>query len=332
MSAPQPEPADAAAEPGTPSSGTASLRARRERASRKPPPPRHPKPPLGAEPIRPAPEPGPAAPPARAPQPRPAEPDPTPAEPTASPATASRVDERPPVSPNTVVTPAQSTTGSEDETADEISREITQPPSGLDVPRDATAASATRRAAAAPAAVTVPPAASPEPAAAARPAPAPGPGPGSDEVVTQGRHLPDLEIDLDDPTALLVTPTVLSVPNAILRRFEQARVTAPSHTALVLDALRAHAAQLPDLVAALRPGPRPGDLFPYRATPGAGSSDRPGPLRIRPTAGELGIMDRLTAWVNDEIRRGRAGIRKVSRSEVVAVALDSYLPPLKKGR
>jgi hypothetical protein len=149
---------------------------------------------------------------------------------------------------------------------------------------------------------------------------------------TGGLPLPDLEVDLDDPTALMVTPTVLSVPNTILLRFEQARLKAPSHTALVLDALRAHATELPALVAALRPGPRPGDLFPYRATPGTTSSERPGPLRIRPTAGELAIMDRLTSWVNDEIRRGRAGVRKVSRSEVVAVALDAYLPQGKTRR
>lgn len=147
----------------------------------------------------------------------------------------------------------------------------------------------------------------------------------------EDRELPDLEVDLDDPTALLITPTVLSVPNKILARFERARPHAASHTALVLDALRAHAAQLPDLVAALRPGPRPGDLFPYRATPGAPSGDRPGPLRIRPTAGELAIMDGLTTWVNNQIRRGRAGVRKVSRSEVVSVALDAYLPQAKGG-
>jgi hypothetical protein len=139
--------------------------------------------------------------------------------------------------------------------------------------------------------------------------------------------LPDLDVDLDDPTALMVTPTVLSVPNTILRRFEAARRQGSSHTGLVLDALRAHAEQLPDLVLALRPGPRPGDLFPYRATPGAASTDRPGPLRIRPTAGELAIMDKLAAWVNGEISHNRPGVRKVSRSEVVAVALDAFLPP-----
>jgi hypothetical protein len=42
--------------------------------------------------------------------------------------------------------------------------------------------------------------------------------------------------------------------------------------------------------------------------------------------GELQIMDAITEWTNAEIRRLRPGGRKVSRSEVVAVALDAYLP------
>jgi hypothetical protein len=355
MSVQQPEPAAGpSAEANTPATGTSALRARRERASRKPPPPRHPKPPAGADPEpaqSPAAATGAAAEaPARPPQPRSAKPDVTtgekPAPPQASVAS-------PTVAPANNELPAQKRTDNPGETVGEIPHEITRPPQHPDPgPSSATPplvpdADAENTAAARP---TAPPAdAAPRSAPAPEPAPAPAlepvPAPEPVPAIARGetgaqpaeahvdeRRLPDLEIDLDDPTALLITPTVLSVPNTILRRFEQARMTAPSHTGLVLDALRAHAAQLPDLVKALRPGPRPGDLFPYRATPGAGSGDRPGPLRIRPTAGELGIMDRLTGWVNDEIRRGRAGVRKVSRSEVVAVALDSYLPPLRKGR
>ena len=166
-------------------------------------------------------------------------------------------------------------------------------------------------------------------AAGEEPRPAPVEPAGKDSQQT-GRQLPSLEVDLNDPAAMMVTPTVLSIPGSILRRFEVARQREPSHTALVLDALRAHAADLPDLVLALRPGPRPGDLFPYRATPGARTEDKPGPLRIRPTAGELAIMDALTGWVNEEISRRRPGSRKVSRSETVAVALDAYLPRRKR--
>jgi hypothetical protein len=131
---------------------------------------------------------------------------------------------------------------------------------------------------------------------------------------------------------MIPSPTVLSIPAAIMDRFETARVKASSHTALVLDSLRAHAQALPDLVLERRPGPRPGDLFPYRAEPGAAAQARPLPLRIRPTVGELEIMDALTIWVNAEIKRRRPGGRRVSRSEVVAVALDAFLPPAVRKR
>jgi hypothetical protein len=155
----------------------------------------------------------------------------------------------------------------------------------------------------------------------------PAAGPAGEDAAPR---LPDRQADLADAASMMVTPTVLSVPAPVLRRFETARARAASHTALVLDALRAHASQLPDLVMALRPGPRPGDLFPYRATPGRARADKPGPLRIRPNAGELAIMDELTGWVNTEISRRRPGGRKVSRSEIVAVALDAYLPGARK--
>ncbi|MDM4723480.1 hypothetical protein QTQ03_29315 [Micromonospora sp. WMMA1363] len=166
---------------------------------------------------------------------------------------------------------------------------------------------------------------SPRPASGTRPVPARASSPAR----TGGSPLPKLEVDLTDPAAMMVTPTVLSIPGEIMRRFEQARPQHASHTALVLNALRAHAEHLPDLVLERRPGPRPGDLFPYRAEPGSGAPLRPAPLRIRPTAGELAIMDALSGWVNNEIWHRRPGGRKVSRSEVVAVALDVYLPQLR---
>jgi len=146
-----------------------------------------------------------------------------------------------------------------------------------------------------------------------------------------GSPLPALEVDVTDQALMMYSPTVLSIPASVMERFEAARPGAASHTALVLDALRAHARQLPDLVLDKRPGPKLGDLFPQRAVPGGGKPLRPQPLRIRPTVGELQIMDALTGWVNEEIRRRRPG-RKVSRSEVVAVALDAYLPPVQRKR
>jgi hypothetical protein len=140
------------------------------------------------------------------------------------------------------------------------------------------------------------------------------------------RQLPSLDLDLSDPAAMQVTPTVLSIPTTVLERFEAARRHEPSHTALLLDALRAHAQRLPDLVRARRPQPPSGDLFPQRAAPGARPDDRPGPLRIRPTAGELAIMDALAAWIDAEVRRDQPGSRKVTRSEMAAAALDTHLP------
>jgi hypothetical protein len=139
--------------------------------------------------------------------------------------------------------------------------------------------------------------------------------------------MPNLEIDPEDPTALVVTPTVLSVPGQIMDRFRDAvRHRASRHTELVLDALRACAPRLPDLVRKARPGPRPGDLFPFRSRK-ASPRGRPEPLRIRPLTGELRIMDALAAWVDVEVNGKRISGRRVTRSEVVAAALDAYLPP-----
>ena len=54
--------------------------------------------------------------------------------------------------------------------------------------------------------------------------------------------VPDLTVDMDDPAAVAVSPTVLSVPAPLMARFERARRTSTSNTELVLDALRAHLA------------------------------------------------------------------------------------------
>jgi hypothetical protein len=138
--------------------------------------------------------------------------------------------------------------------------------------------------------------------------------------------LPRLDIDLTDPTAHLVSPTVLSVPASIVERFERARTDAPSHTALVLNALRQHVHELPALILARRPGVNPEDLFPWRATPGASTPEIPMPLRIRPTNGELTVMKALIEWASTQIAKQRPGARVTNRSEMVAAALDAYLP------
>ncbi|MDP7739585.1 hypothetical protein [Mycobacterium paragordonae] len=146
-----------------------------------------------------------------------------------------------------------------------------------------------------------------------------------DTTIAAAAGLPDLNIDPTDPTAHIVSPTVLSIPASIVKRFDRARADAPSHTALVLDALRAQVHDLPTLILNRRPGPKPGDLFPFRDSPGRITTDTPMPLRIRPTKGELNIMKQLTDWSSAQIAAQRTGTRPTNRSEMVAAALDAFL-------
>lgn len=135
--------------------------------------------------------------------------------------------------------------------------------------------------------------------------------------------MPDLRIDINVTAALMPKPTVLSMPASVMARFSRVRRDASSHTAVVLDALRATVEDLPDLVDDARPQGRAGDLFPFRAT---AAKERRDPLRVRPTVAELAVIDRIVDWVADELGRRRPGSPRVSRSEVVAAALDAYLP------
>ncbi|CAA0126475.1 Uncharacterised protein [Mycolicibacterium vanbaalenii] len=146
------------------------------------------------------------------------------------------------------------------------------------------------------------------------------------ESSTTAAKLPVLDIDLRDPEAQIVSPTVMSIPESIVARFDKARSKAPSHTAVVLNALRKHAPELPSLILARRPGPNPGDLFPWRDAPGDSGSETPLPLRIRPTKAELKVMKTLQDWSTKQIREQRPGARETNRSEMVAAALDAYLP------
>ncbi|MEE2051803.1 hypothetical protein Q8A49_14980 [Nocardiopsis umidischolae] len=124
----------------------------------------------------------------------------------------------------------------------------------------------------------------------------------------------------------MVRPTVVNVPTSVMRRFERARRDAPSHTAMVLDALRAHHADLAGLVRGLRPAPPPvGDLFPLRATPGEREPEDKLPLRIRPLKGELEIIDRLCEQTAEAL-----GEPEITRSDLISAALDAYLPKGKK--
>jgi hypothetical protein len=184
-----------------------------------------------------------------------------------------------------------------------------------------------------------PPPPAPEPPEQRR-APEPEPSPTAREIprevareIASDTPLPALNVDPDDPANAIPSPTQLSVPTSVMKRFEAARGNATTHTGLVLDALRAKATELPDLVAAARPAPSRDDLFPFRATPtSTRSPDRPVPLRVRPTVGELKVIDGLVDWVNRELVARRPGSRKPSRSEVVTAALNAYLPAAKPRR
>lgn len=143
--------------------------------------------------------------------------------------------------------------------------------------------------------------------------------------------MPPLTVDLADPAMRAVTPNVLSISASVMRRFTNARRDAPSHTALVLAAIREHAPDLPRLVRDRRPSaPAKGDLFPWRVEAGTPPAEPKQHLRIRPLAGEWRVITELARWVDTEVREGSglAGRDEVTRSEVVEAALDRYLSTL----
>ena len=137
------------------------------------------------------------------------------------------------------------------------------------------------------------------------------------------RELPDLGVDTTSAMARLPKPTVMTVPASIMARFSRTRRDANSHTDVVLNALQETITRLPMLVAEARPQPRAGELFPLR---GSGQRERRDPLRVRPTVAELAVIDRIVEWVGEAIEDRYPGSPRVNRSEVVAAALDAYLP------
>ena len=135
--------------------------------------------------------------------------------------------------------------------------------------------------------------------------------------------LPDLRIRTDTAAAMAVQPTTMSLPASIMTRFNRARRDGGSHTGLVLDALRATLQQLPGLVIEARPQVQDSDFFPSRVK---SARERREPLRIRPTAWEMAVVDRIVSWIADYVEERQPGSPRVTRSEVVAAALDAYLP------
>jgi hypothetical protein len=216
---------------------------------------------------------------------------------------------------------------------------LTAPATSPRVPDDteSTSPAPATRAEAAPAAAEEPPAAGSgrteaAPAAPARAASAPAAGEETSTSRAPAAGMPDLSVDLDDPAALAVSPTVLSVPAPLMARFERARRTSSSNTELVLDALRAHLAELPRLVAdARRPASTDAsEPFPWRTSAQrrtAAAKVRRVQLPIRPLAGELQVIDTLVGWVQQQLGTGPRSLGgRITRSEVVVAALDAHLP------
>lgn len=150
---------------------------------------------------------------------------------------------------------------------------------------------------------------------------------GSSTTDDGGPGLPDLAVRLDPSVAYMPRPTVLSIPYTVMARFNRARRDATSHTDLVLDALRATIERLPEMVAESRPKPATGDLFSSRV---AVVKERREPLRVRPSVADLAVIDRIVGWVAEYVEARFPGTR-VTRSDVVAVALDAYLPGRRSG-
>jgi hypothetical protein len=159
------------------------------------------------------------------------------------------------------------------------------------------------------------------------------PAPANVQVAPQserwGQEPPGLILSVDDPAALLPVVVQLNIADGtVMARFRRAADRkGATFTSLVLDALRQHQHELATLVARRRPHADPNDLFPHRAPPrSAPPVPGGGVIRTRPTVGELKIIDALVARANEQIVRGRLGVRPVSRSELVTAALDGYLP------
>jgi metal-responsive CopG/Arc/MetJ family transcriptional regulator len=173
----------------------------------------------------------------------------------------------------------------------------------------------------------------PEPAAAAPQAPAAPAAVATPPVPAPAPPPARQKLDVNDPAARIVEPTVLSLPASLADRFHRARKegATTTNTSIVLDALRQHVHELPALVLGRRPAPKADDLFPWR-DPAPAVADKRAMVHIRPTRGELAVMQRLIAQVDAVINQQRPGEDSTNRSEMIAAALDAYLPAARKGK
>ncbi len=149
------------------------------------------------------------------------------------------------------------------------------------------------------------------------------------------RPLPDLTIDWSDPVMHVVRATRLSVAGSVFDAFKAAaeQPGQPPQTSLIMAAVSAHLARLPELVLERRPDEHT-DFSSFYRRPTAASRNRTDPqvaLYIRPNGGEDQALNRIVGWVNAIITDGHPGRREASRSEIVAAALAAeYLASSKR--
>ena len=155
---------------------------------------------------------------------------------------------------------------------------------------------------------------------------------GEDAAQTIGRGpLPDLTIDWSDPVMHVVRATRLSVAGSVFDAFKAAaeQPGQPPQTSLIMAAVSAHLARLPELVLERRPDEHT-DFSTFYRRPTVTSRTRTDPqvaLYIRPNGGEDQALNRIVGWVNAIITEGHPGRREASRSEIVAAALAAeYMP------
>lgn len=140
-----------------------------------------------------------------------------------------------------------------------------------------------------------------------------------------------------EPPEKNVRATTLSMPKDILVRFNAARAGEGSRTAdVILNAIAAAHSRsegnLAELVMARRPELETGGLFPGRVAEQArqsGESQTAGdtaPVYVRLVGAHMDVIDDLVKEVEKVRQAQRPAEAAVTRSELIAAALDDHLP------
>lgn len=152
---------------------------------------------------------------------------------------------------------------------------------------------------------------------AASAAPARGAGTPSRDAPTQARKRPARPASRPPEESAIPKLTILQLPNDTADHLrDTARAQGVTYKELILDALEATADELAGLVAARQPRPRDaGSLFAGERTAIVARPEGRRQVGIKLSEGSIRAIDDLTASNGAK-----------SRSELVTVALDAYLP------